>query len=623
MPSDSAASMTVGEALNLAVRLHGAGDRDQAERIYRAVLDTVPDLADAWNLLGALRNEQGAAPAALKIAKRALALDPACAAYCFNAANAARKAGELAGAVAGYRRAQQLDPTYLRPWAPLMEMLASAHDDPTLRDIVADTYDLLGALRNEQGAAPAALKIAKRALALDPACAAYCFNAANAARKAGELAGAVAGYLRARRLNPAYVRALAPLAEMLEVSCDAPTLRYAVIDRPDRADPWRLLADEYAGRDDGTRAQAAAKWADIVERGSPRPWRLRPIEPVASSPTLRILTPRAQIEMETTEAKPLFIRYDRPAHFIARLEDALIMPTNLAAATADGGLMLYGMAPYSRPSIGLLDGFGGWVGSERLLVADPPDPALIEEEAILLGGDGNFAHCVLDWLSRLMVLEKAQAEQPELAELPLLVSDRLPRGVIALLHRLGYGERLRPFIAARGLRLKRGWAPSLAHEFQLIDPEYVAWLRGRLGLTGKTAGADGERLFLARRQTGHRRLLNEDAVRALLQARGFTPFYAEDWTLEEQISRLGAARALAVTSGAGMAAVMFAPQGCGVVELTNQQMDLVQYAIVCAFLRQPYRQVVGASAENTGNLNFDADFTIDPAALEDALSFII
>lgn len=522
--------MTIGEALNLAVRLHGAGDLDQAERIYRAVLDAVPDLADAWNLLGALRNEQGAAAAAVEIAKRAPALEPACAAYYFNAANAARKAGELALAVAGYRRA--------------------------------------------------------------------------------------------RRLNPAYVRALPPLAEMLEVSCDAPTLRYAVIDRPDRAEAWRLLADEHAGRDDGARAQSAAKWADIAERGSPRLWRLRPIEPVAASPTLRVLAPRARVSLDTTESKSRFIRYDRPAHFIARLEDVLIMPTNLAAATADGGLMLYGMAPYSRPSIGLLDGFGGWVGSERLLVADPPDPAEVEEEAILLGGDGNFAHCVLDWLSRLMVLEKAQEQQPELAELPLLVSDRLPRGVAALLHRLGYGDRLRPFVAARGLRLKRGWAPSLAHEFQLIDPEYVVWLRGRLGLTGETAGADGERLFLARRQTGHRRLLNEEVVRALLQARGFTPFYAEDWTLEEQISRLGAARALAVTSGAGMAAVMFAPQGCGVVELTNQQMDLVQYAIVCAFLRQPYRQVVGASVKNTGNLNFDADFTIDPAALEDALDFI-
>jgi capsular polysaccharide biosynthesis protein len=531
MSSDSAVSMTIGEALNLAVRLHGAGVYEQAEGVYLAVLAAAPGVADAWNLLGALRNEQGAAASSLKTAKRAVALEPACAAYCFNAANAARKAGELAQAVAGYRRA--------------------------------------------------------------------------------------------RRLDPAYIRALAPLAEMLEVSHDAPTLHYAVIDRPDRADAWRLLADDFAKRDDGARAQSAAMRADIVERGSPRPWRLRSIEPVAASPTLRVLTPRAQIEMETTETKPLFIRYDRPAHFIARLEDALIMPTNLAAATADGGLMLYGMAPYSRPSIGLLDGFGGWVGAQRLLVADPPDPALIEEEAILLGGDGNFAHCVLDWLSRLMVLEKAQEQQPELAGAPLLVSDRLPRGVIALLHRLGYGERLRTFVAARGLRLKRGWAPSLAHEFQLIDPEYVDWLRSRLGLTGKTAGADGERLFLARRQSGHRRLLNEEAVRVLLQAHGFTPFYAEDWTLEEQISRLGAARALAITSGAGMAAVMFAPRGCGVVELTNQQMDLVQYAIVCAFLRQPYRQVVGASAKNKGNLNFDADFTIKPAALEDALSVII
>lgn len=531
MPSDAAVSMSIGEALNLAVRLHGAGVYEQAERIYRAVLAAAPGVADAWNLLGALRNEQGAAAAAVEIAKRAPALDPACAAYYFNAANAAREAGELARAVAGYRRARRLDPTY--------------------------------------------------------------------------------------------VRALAPLAELLKEAHDGPTLRYAVIDRPDRADAWRLLADGYAGRADKERAQNAAKRADIAERGSPRPWRLRPIEQVAASPTLRVLTPRAQIEMETTEPKPLFIRYDRPAHFIARLEDALIMPTNLAAATADGGLMLYGMAPYSRPSIGLLDGFGGWVGSERLLVADPPDPAEIEEETILLGGDGNFAHCVLDWLSRLMVLEKAQAEQPELAELPLLVSDRLPRGVTALLHRLGYGDRLRTFAAARGLRLKRGWAPSLAHEFQLIDPEYVAWLRSRLGLTGKTAASDGERLFLARRQTGHRRLLNEEAVRALLDARGFTPFYAEDWTLEEQISRLGCARALTITSGAGMAAVMFAPEGCGVVELTNQQMDLVQYSIVCAFLRQPYVQMVGASAKNAGNLNFDADFAIDPAALKDALGFII
>lgn len=46
---------TVEEALGIALDLHQGGRLDEAETLYRRILDAVPDQGDARHLLGVLR----------------------------------------------------------------------------------------------------------------------------------------------------------------------------------------------------------------------------------------------------------------------------------------------------------------------------------------------------------------------------------------------------------------------------------------------------------------------------------------------------------------------------------------------------------------------------------------
>ena len=51
--------VTIPEAVCLAVGLHREGRLPEAEAIYRAVLEAVPDHPDALNFLGVLSHQQG------------------------------------------------------------------------------------------------------------------------------------------------------------------------------------------------------------------------------------------------------------------------------------------------------------------------------------------------------------------------------------------------------------------------------------------------------------------------------------------------------------------------------------------------------------------------------------
>ena len=59
---------------SLAYEAHGAGRLDEAERLYRAVLEAEPKNADAWHLLGVLAQQRGQAGVAVEHIERALGL---------------------------------------------------------------------------------------------------------------------------------------------------------------------------------------------------------------------------------------------------------------------------------------------------------------------------------------------------------------------------------------------------------------------------------------------------------------------------------------------------------------------------------------------------------------------
>jgi len=97
--SPAAGQMTVPEAIKQAIAWHHAGRHADAERVYRAVLEAVPDQFDALHLLGVLCAQQGHPGEGASLLARAVAAQPQAADAHANYANVLKSLGRLEDAL--------------------------------------------------------------------------------------------------------------------------------------------------------------------------------------------------------------------------------------------------------------------------------------------------------------------------------------------------------------------------------------------------------------------------------------------------------------------------------------------------------------------------------------------
>jgi len=100
---------SLAETLTRASQHHQAGRLDEAELLYRRILDEDPDQPDAMHLLGVVFHQRGRSDRAIDLIRRALALRPGQAAFHGNLAEACRTFGNLAEAQKHAEAAVRLD----------------------------------------------------------------------------------------------------------------------------------------------------------------------------------------------------------------------------------------------------------------------------------------------------------------------------------------------------------------------------------------------------------------------------------------------------------------------------------------------------------------------------------
>jgi predicted O-linked N-acetylglucosamine transferase (SPINDLY family) len=183
---------TVPEALAFAVQEHQAGRLQEAETIYRQILQVEPHHADAWHLLGVIGSQRGDHQRAVDFISRALKSRPAWAEAHYNLGNAWRALRRLLQAVDCYHRALELKPDY-----------TEAHVN-------------LGNALKDQGNLDAAVACYLRALQLNPHLAVVHSNLGNVLQDQGNLDAAVASYRRALSLQPDYAEAHNNLGQALQ-----------------------------------------------------------------------------------------------------------------------------------------------------------------------------------------------------------------------------------------------------------------------------------------------------------------------------------------------------------------------------------------------------------------------
>ena len=130
-------------------------------------------------------------------------------------------------------------------------------------------------------------------------------------------------------------------------------------------------------------------------------------------------------------------------------------------------------------------------------------------------------------------------------------------------------------------------------------------------------------MYLGRRSARWRRVLNEDAIVALLAERGFESVDPGDFSIEQQISLVADAEALVGVYGAGMNLALFCPRQTKVIELHYRRSDMREMnmtPILCSWMGQPYQEVLGIPNPSADVHHLNYDFTLTPERLKRALN---
>jgi predicted TPR repeat methyltransferase len=161
-----------------AVSCHRAGKLDKAERIYRRVLASDPDHADALHFMGVLHHQCGRSEKAIECIGKAIALRPDYVDALNNLGNVLKETGKLDAAANVYRRVVELVPGH------------------------ADAWSNLGVVLRGQGSYAEALAAYAEAIDTDANHVIAWQNRGNLLAKLDRLDEAVAAYLKVLELQP-------------------------------------------------------------------------------------------------------------------------------------------------------------------------------------------------------------------------------------------------------------------------------------------------------------------------------------------------------------------------------------------------------------------------------------
>jgi len=240
---------------------------------------------------------------------------------------------------------------------------------------------------------------------------------------------------------------------------------------------------------------------------------------------------------------------------------------------------------------------------------------------VMSDGADLYYHWLMDLLPRIHLL--AFAGRPLEAYDWFIVPGNRNRAGDAVLTRLGIPpEKIVEASRFTGYVADELVVPSYASFPLQPNPAVVAILREQIRpkITPATA-AKPRRLYI--RRTARRRLLNPDAVEAVLARFGFETVQSERLSITEQWSLFSGAEIVAGVHGAGLANAVFAPPGAALIELTVPAYAHFCFWDLAAAADLRLYSVFGTGDYSPVASNPKADVHIDPAALARTLELAV
>jgi hypothetical protein len=333
------------------------------------------------------------------------------------------------------------------------------------------------------------------------------------------------------------------------------------------------------------------------------------------------------------------------AMFACILEDVLVHARSNILMTAERALLdVQGDVLRHRPVDLAVDPLVVAGDSDAVVLVEPrlEDVERIEEAVGLTGVHSTaFGHWIMEFLPKVWAL----MGRPGFEEVPILVDEGMPEQHLEAL-RLFVGEEHPLRVLSRGERVRVGrlWVCS-ALVYLPIGPvarstaepsaaargprvRYTLDHDGFRRLMGKVepvlvsidpAGAP-PRVYLARRSSQHRQLVNAPLVESILRSHGFVTLDFGDLPFREQLRIMRGAEQVVAAGGSASLMTIFGRPGLRVAVMTPQWGEAAWLAQASRALDHELTVLVGTIVRPHPSYKWMSDYEIDPSALSDYLA---
>jgi capsular polysaccharide biosynthesis protein len=227
----------------------------------------------------------------------------------------------------------------------------------------------------------------------------------------------------------------------------------------------------------------------------------------------------------------------------------------------------------------------------------------------------NYCHWIIDWLPRLAFLgDRARRRDVYVVTMPMTTD--FQRETLRI---CGFDEdRIIELDSFQAVRARELMVPSDLHDTPHPAHKGAAWaysyLRGTIGWrsapTSTAAAPPARKLYISRADAEGRRILNEDALFAVLSRAGYTRITLSGMTVSEQIAAFAGASHVVAPHGAGLANFAFAAPGAQLVEIFPRTYGTAAFYVLAAAQENPYASYVGEVVAPGHNSQYD-DVTVD------------